>query len=185
MSQPYVRKKGLIPVNVAFRLLIASITTGSRLAQSSWRYVVQQYRQYSTTWLARSVILSVSGQQAVDNLRVIFSSSQILFYMQLTNQGPLSETIAKGRPQQRTRLLSSRLATASVVVDVITSKITLLDSRSVMTIIVSARSEPDGGSPVIKSNESSLQIYLGIGSGFNRLYCFSLYIVVLPYTLQF
>jgi hypothetical protein len=54
------------------------------------------------------------------------------------------------------KLLSSRLAIASVIVDVIASKIILFDSRSVMTIIVSAWLEPDRGSPVIKSIESSL-----------------------------
>jgi hypothetical protein len=54
------------------------------------------------------------------------------------------------------KLLSSRSAIASVVMDVITSKIILFDSRSVMTMIVSAWLEPDGGSLVMKSIESSL-----------------------------
>ena len=83
------------------------------------------------------------------------------------------------------KLLSSRSAIASVIVDVITSKIILFDSRSVITMIVSAWLEPDGGSLVMKSIESSLQIHSGIGRGFSRPYCFSLYIVVLPYILQF
>jgi hypothetical protein len=79
------------------------------------------------------------------------------------------------------KLLSSRSATASVVIDVITSKIILFNSRSVITIIVSAWLELDRGSLVIKSIESSLQIRSGIGRGFSRPYYFSLYIVVLPY----
>jgi hypothetical protein len=54
------------------------------------------------------------------------------------------------------KLLSSRSAIASVIVDVITSKIILFDSRSVITMIVSAWLEPDGGSLVMKSIESSL-----------------------------
>jgi len=54
------------------------------------------------------------------------------------------------------KLLSSRLAIASVIIDVIASKIILFDSRSVMTIIISAWLEPDRGSLVIKSIESLL-----------------------------
>jgi hypothetical protein len=79
------------------------------------------------------------------------------------------------------KLLSSRSAIASVVVDVIASKIILFNSRSVITIIVSAWLEPDRGSLVMKSIESSLQIRSGIGRGFSRPRRFSLYIVVLPY----
>jgi hypothetical protein len=40
--------------------------------------------------------------------------------------------------------------------DVIASKTTLFNSRSVITIIVSARSELDRGSPIMKSIEISL-----------------------------
>ena len=54
------------------------------------------------------------------------------------------------------KLLSSHLAIASVIIDVIALKIILFDSQSVITIIVSARLEPDRGSLVIKSIESSL-----------------------------
>ncbi len=83
------------------------------------------------------------------------------------------------------KLLSSRSAIASAVVDAITSKTTLFDSLSVITIIVSAWSVPDGGNLVIKSIEISVQIRSGIGSGFNRPCCFSLYMVILPYISQF
>ncbi len=81
--------------------------------------------------------------------------------------------------------MSSCSAIALAVVDAIALKIMLFDSLSVITIIASALLVLDRGSPVIKSIEILLQMRLGIRRGFSRPHCFSLYIVVLPYTSQF
>ena len=79
-------------------LLCWNSTMGKRSYQSSCHLLTNRQRNWSSSWLTRSVCLSIWGCQAVEEDSYIPSSLYSSLVNEAMNWGPRSETTRFGRP---------------------------------------------------------------------------------------